>query len=90
MKKQKTNLKLAVNGVNCQGKEFNDVVVFELVKSKNENDYGTKLYMNVTQKNSGNKHFVDVRYARTTDIKKLAKAWLDDYYGANLRGYKEA
>ena len=89
MSKPKTNLTLAVNGYNCIGKPFSDVVVFELVKSDNENDYGTKLYMSVTLKNSGYEDYVDVRYAGTRDINKLAKGWLDGYYGENLRSYKE-
>ena len=33
----------------------------------------------------GDKHYVDVRYERTTDIEVLADRWIQGYFGKNAR-----
>ena len=71
-------------------KQFEEKVTFTLYPPKDgEPRYGTGYYMGVDFEN-GNDAYVDVRYAKTTDIKKLADQYINDYWGKNLREYSFA
>lgn len=73
-----------VKGRGYSGKEFEDRLEFILIPPEGEH-YGTGYYMRVIQSNPEfeNKHLVDVRYERTTDIETLADRWIENYYGKN-------
>lgn len=75
-------MKVVVSGV-CQGKPFNTPITFTLVPPGVQNYYGNGHYMNVHLPDTSKS--VDVRYAQTTDLKKLARIWLADYYGDDLK-----
>ena len=71
-------------------KAFETTAKFTLIPpDPGEQHYGTGCYMSVEYGN-GNDDYVDVRYARTTDIKKLAEAFIKDHWGENLREYEFA
>lgn len=85
-------LKVLVKGFDRWTKEaFEEEIAFELVRSSNESDYGNKHYMSVHRpkwKKQNLDDFVDVRYAGTLDLKKLAKSWLEQYFGENLKSWE--
>lgn len=70
---------------------------FELQRPEpDEKHYGTGCYMAVIVNgskedienidlNNDNTHYIDVRYERTTDLKELAKRWVDGYYGDKVQ-----
>lgn len=69
-------------------KQFEETATFTLYPPKdNEPHYGTGCYMGVDFGN-GNDAYVDVRYAGTKDLKKLAAQYIENYWGGNLREYK--
>ena len=79
------NMSATVHGHDCSGKEFTDALTFTLLPPEDSQHYGTGYYMRVSQHNPdfNNKHLVDVRYERTTDIEILADRWIENYYGCN-------
>ena len=82
-------LKVKVIGFNVYTrKEFEEEIHFELVRSDNEFDYGNKHYMNVVRPKCKQHYFIDVRYAKTLDIKELAGAWIENYFGENLMSWE--
>ena len=93
MKKElRTKMKALITGVCCskeeKGKRFRATVTFELMKSP-AFEYGNRLAMRVSSPGWHEDHYVDCRYAGTSDITKLAKAWADSYFGENMRTFKE-
>ena len=78
----------SVKGVDCSGKDFVDKVEVELLPpAANEPHYGTGIYLKATITGSypTNTHLVDVRYAKTSDIDKLSRMFLESHYGTNIR-----
>ena len=68
---------------NCRGRNFADSIIFTLIPPEGHDYYGNGYYMNVEIDNAI--HYVDCRYARTTDIEKLATIWIQDFYGKNAQ-----
>ena len=69
-------------------KQFEQTIKFEMCPpNPNEPHYGTGYYMLVVFPDN-NEHVIDVRYAKTTDVKTLAESFIKDYWGKNLREYK--
>ena len=68
---------------------FKEELTFILLPPKDSNHYGTGYYMRVIVKDSDgkteNKHLVDVRYERTTDVEILADRWIKNWYGNNAK-----
>lgn len=81
MKELKLNA--IVSGFDCEGEAFTNTVEFELLPPQDSNHYGTGYYM--IAKTPYNRHLIDVRYERTTDIKELAKRWISGHYGKNAQ-----
>ena len=78
----KTNtLKVTVSGMNHELKPFTVICEFELIPPTDSNHYGTGYYM--IAKVNGERHLIDVRYERTTDIEILADRWIKNYFGKN-------
>lgn len=75
------NMFVTVEGHNCEGKAFTVKLEFILHPPKDSNHYGTGYYMSVITPSFD--YYVDVRYAQTLDIEKLADAWIRDNYGKN-------
>lgn len=77
-------MKATVSGFNCENEAFSVTVEFTMIPpAENEPHYGTGYYM--MAKMPGDKHYVDVRYERTTDIEVLADRWIQNYFGKNAR-----
>lgn len=76
-------MKAIVSGTNCEGEEFTVTCEFEMIPPTDSNHYGTGYYMMV--KMPGDKHYVDVRYERTTDIEVLADRWIKNWFGKNAK-----
>jgi hypothetical protein len=72
-----------ISGTDCEGEAFRETIVFTLIPPSDSNHYGTGYHMRVNT--PVHKHYVDVRYERTTDIKILADRWIKNYYGQNAR-----
>ena len=87
MKDIEKKLTIVAVGVDCDGKPWQEEMQFELVKAA-AFEYGNKLSMIVHRPKWKQDVGVDVRYAGTSDIRKLAKMWLDDYFGQNLKSYR--
>lgn len=81
-----------VTGMNCSGEPFTDKVEVELLPpAANEPHYGTGIYLRATISGDypANTHLVDVRYAKTSDIDKLSRMWIESYYGSNAKEIKK-
>ena len=66
-------------------KTFDGVLEFTLIPpNEGEAHYGTGCYMDVRRKGES-REYVDVRYAGTKDIKKLAKQYIEDRFGDNAK-----
>lgn len=77
-------MKAIVSGTTCEGEAFNVTCEFTMIPpAENEAHYGTGYYMMV--KLPGDKHLVDVRYERTTDIEVLADRWMQNWFGKNMK-----
>jgi hypothetical protein len=76
-------MKATVSGFTCDNEAFTVTCDFEMIPPADSNHYGTGYYMMV--KMPGDKHYVDVRYERTTDIEVLADRWIKNYFGKNAR-----
>lgn len=77
-------MKATVSGFTCDNEAFTVTCEFALIPpKKGEPHYGTGCYMTV--KMPGDKHLVDVRYERTTDIEVLADRWMQNWFGKNAR-----
>ena len=75
-------MKYTISGFTCENEAFTETVEFTLIPpQENEPHYGTGYYMTV--KTPTQKHFIDVRYERTTDIETLADRWVKNWYGDN-------
>ena len=74
-------MKAIVSGTNCSGKAFTVTCDFTMIPPADSNHYGTGYYMMVLM--PGDKHYVDVRYERTTDIEVLADRWIKNWFGKN-------
>ena len=73
---------MKISGTTCEGEPFKVVAEFTLIPPKEgEPHYGTGCYMTV--KLPGDKHLVDVRYEKTTDLEVLANRWIQGYFGKN-------
>ena len=69
---------------------FESRVKFTLIPPEDgERHYGTGCYlhMEVVGEKGTDRHF-DVRYLRTTDIRKLAKIVAEEVYGDNMKQFK--
>ena len=76
-------LKATVSGVTCDGENFVEEILFEMLPPKNSNCYGTGYYMSVKMK--GQSLYIDVRYEKTTDVEILADRWIKSYFGNNAK-----
>ena len=76
-------IKATVSGTDCMGEAFTTTCEFTLHPPEDSNHYGTGYYMTV--KTPENKHLVDVRYERTTDIETLADRWIKSWFGENAK-----
>ena len=76
-------MKAMISGTTYENEPFCEEVVFTLVPPSDSNHYGTGYYMTV--KTPAQKHLVDVRYERTTDIEVLADRWIEGWYGKNAQ-----
>lgn len=77
-------LKAKIKGHSNYSGDFEHEAKFTLLEPEaNEVYYGTGCYMQVAF--AGNKNLVDVRYAGTKNLAKLAKQWIEGYFGSNLR-----
>lgn len=74
-------MKAIVSGTTCDGEAFTETCDFTMIPPTDSNHYGTGYYMMVLR--PGDKHYVDVRYERTTDIEVLADRWIKNWYGKN-------
>ena len=79
----KTTMKAIVSGTTCEGEAFTVTCDFTMIPPKDSNHYGTGYYMMVLL--PGDKHYVDVRYERTTDIEILADRWIQNFFGKNAK-----
>jgi hypothetical protein len=86
MRPIKTKLTLAVIGER-RGTKFKANIKFTLVPPETRDYYGNGYYMNVEHDNCI--HYIDVRYSGTTDIDKLARIWVRNYFGNNAKEIKE-
>lgn len=78
-------LKAQIKGHSEYDGDFELEAKFTLIEpDADEVYYGTGCYLKV--KIEANKHWVDVRYAGTKDLAKLAQNWINSYFGSNLRG----
>lgn len=69
----------------AEPKPFETVLNFTLIPPEaGEAHYGTGCYM-LVESNGKEQGYIDVRYAGTKDIKKLAKMYIDDHYGNNAK-----
>ena len=86
-------MKALVKGHDCNGKEFEDTLNFKLIPPEaGEKHYGTGYYMTVEVTNEEyplQKHYVDVRYERTTDVEILADRWIKNFYGKNAEDIRK-
>lgn len=80
-------LTIIAEGVNHKGEPWQEEMQFELQKAA-AFEYGNKLAMIVHRPQWKQDIGVDVRYAGTSDIRKLAKVWLNEYFGENLKSYR--
>lgn len=78
-----TTMIAKIFGVDCVGESFIQVCKFKLLPPDDESHYGTGYYMVV--ETSHEKHLVDVRYERTTDLEVLADRWIQNWYGENAK-----
>lgn len=87
------DMNATVKGHACNGKEFEDTLNFVMLPPKEgEKHYGTGYYMLVEQMNAElppQKHYVDVRYERTTDVEILADRWIKNFYGKNAEDIRK-
>lgn len=88
---QRSVLEAVVSGKNCEGKNFQDFLIFTLLPPKETEYYGTGCYMRVEQSNPEfkEKYFVDARYEQTKDIEVLADRWIINFYGENAEKIKK-
>jgi len=75
-------MKVIVSGA-CDGKPFKTPITFTLVPPGIPNYIGNGHYMNVHLPDTSKS--IDVRFAQTTDLKKLARIWAADYFGSTLQ-----
>lgn len=68
-------------------KQFTEKVTFTMIPTDDDVHYGTGYYMSVTGLSSGFALLIDVRYEDTTDVEKLARRLIENYWGSNLREY---
>lgn len=78
-----SKLKATVSGVSCDGENFVEEILFEMIPPKNNNCYGTGYYMSVRMKEQ--RLYIDVRYEKTTDVEILADRWIKSYFGNNAK-----
>lgn len=78
-------LKVLVSGTQ-RGRAYTTPVTFTLVPPKTRDYYGNGHYMNVDL--PGSSHYVDARYSMTTDLEKLARIWIKDYFGNTVKDIK--
>lgn len=82
-------MKAAISGVTNSGRAFTVNVMFELFPPTEKSYYGTGCYMGVEMYDAEmqfvNDFSVDVRHEGTTDIDKLADAWIKGYFGENAQ-----
>ena len=76
-------MKAIVSGTTCEGEAFTVTCDFTMIPPADSNHYGTGYYMMVLM--PGDKHYVDVRYERTTDIEVLADRWIKNWFGKNAK-----
>ena len=85
---KESKLTVVVNGVTAGAKKpFREEIEFELVASK-AFKYGNGLMLIVNRPKWGETEAVDVRYAKTKDLKTLAARWIKDFFGDNLKSYE--
>ena len=85
IKPTKMKLTLAVIGER-RGVKFKTQVKFTLFPPDGSDYYGNGYYMDV--EHDGCIHYIDVRYSGTTDIEKLARIWIKNYFGNNVEEIK--
>lgn len=78
-----SKMKATVSGVTCDGENFAEEILFEMILPKNNNCYGTGYYMSVRMKEQ--RLYIDVRYEKTTDVEILADRWIKSYFGNNAK-----
>ena len=67
---------------NYRNRAFADVVNFTMIPPKGRDYQGNGYHMNVfVEGNPSATHYIDVRYAQTRDVEKLARIWIKDFYG---------
>ncbi len=80
---ERKTARATIVGTTCDGKPFVQEVEFELIPPKPDGfHYGTGCYM-TADRGHGDKDLIDVRYERTTDLRKLAEQYIKGYYGKN-------
>ena len=82
----KMNLTLVVIG-EIRGTSYKTTVKFTLIPPGKRDYYGNGYYMNVEHGDCI--HYIDVRYSGTTDIDKLARLWVKDYFGNGAKEIRE-
>ena len=68
-------------------KQFTEKVTFTMIPPDDDVHYGTGYYMSVTGFANGYDQLIDVRYEGTTDVEKLARRFIENYWGSNLHEY---
>lgn len=79
----KNVLKMHVTGKDCSKRDFSIEVTFRLVPPTDKDYYGNGHYMTVDM--PSNHLYVDCRYSGTTDLEKLARIWIKNYFGPNAQ-----
>ena len=78
-----SKMKATVSGVTCDGENFVNEILFEMIPPENSNCYGTGYYMSVKMQKQ--RSYIDVRYEKTTDVEILADRWIKSYFGNNAK-----
>ena len=73
-----SSLEAKIKGKTCEGKPYEVTRKFTLYLRKNGEDYGTSLGMTVERLECGDWQDIDVRYERTSGIKKLATRYIEN------------
>ena len=78
-----SKMKATISGMTCDGENFIEEILFEMLPPENSNHYGTGYYMSVKMQKQ--RLYIDVRYEKTTDVEILADRWIKSYFGNNAK-----
>lgn len=78
-------LKATVKGVNYEGDTFTTNITFEIIRpQQGARYYGNGCYLKIDIQGDA-PQWVDIRYSGAPDLEKLAKQWINNFFGENAK-----